>query len=103
MSSSTAKQCAICETLLNQKGIEEITTACGHTFHRECTQKRIDKYKKTKCKICGKEGVLADALKKDIMITTSTAADTRNDLRPKYVEDVSYLGMTVMINVIKID
>ncbi len=81
--------------------MEEITTACGHTFHRECTQKRIDKYKKTKFKICGKEGVLTDALKKDIMITTSTAA-TRNYHQTKPIEHVSYLGMMVMINVIKV-
>ncbi|CAF1560009.1 unnamed protein product, partial [Adineta ricciae] len=55
-------QCSICRTSLNSKEFDEITTSCGHTFHRECAQKRLDRYNKTDCQVCRQDRALGDAL-----------------------------------------
>lgn len=96
MSASKAEQCAMCETPLNREGIKEITTACGHTFHRECVQKRLDRYNKTNCKICGKEGALADALQNNKVIMRNTGA-TQNYGHNKSFRKVSHLVIPIMI------
>ena len=62
MSSYAPDQCSICRTSLNSKEFDEITTSCGHTFHRECAQKRLDRYNKTDCQVCRRDRALGDAL-----------------------------------------
>ncbi|CAF1612005.1 unnamed protein product, partial [Adineta ricciae] len=64
MSSCAPKQCSICRSPLNTGELDEITTSCGHTFHRKCAQKRLDRYNKTDCQVCRRERALGDALSK---------------------------------------
>ncbi|CAF1651583.1 unnamed protein product, partial [Adineta ricciae] len=64
MSSRAPKQCSICRSPLNTGELDEITTSCGHTFHRKCAQKRLDRYNKTDCQVCRRECALGDALSK---------------------------------------
>ncbi|CAF1243474.1 unnamed protein product [Rotaria sordida] len=61
MSSFVTAECPICEEPLG-KNDEVVITECGHTFHRACAQERVNKKKKTDCRVCQKESALANAL-----------------------------------------
>ncbi|UJR12851.1 hypothetical protein I4U23_017025 [Adineta vaga] len=71
-------ECSICKNSLNSEKLDEITTSCGHTFHRECAQKRLDKFKKTNCQVCRRENTLGDALKKYKMGASSKISSSNS-------------------------
>ncbi|CAF2666541.1 unnamed protein product [Rotaria sp. Silwood2] len=64
--STTTGKCSICQKSLGKDNKRELTTVCGHTFHRECAQQRLTKGKSKDCPICRKETALADAFYKNI-------------------------------------
>ncbi|CAF1683493.1 unnamed protein product, partial [Adineta ricciae] len=74
MSSYAPDQCSICRTSLNSKEFDEITTSCGHTFHRECAQKRLERYNKTDCQVCRRERALGDALSRQKITPPETVS-----------------------------
>jgi hypothetical protein len=61
MSSSTKKECTICEDELNETD-DLVTTNCNHTFHRHCAQDRLDTKNKSDCYVCRQESALGEAL-----------------------------------------
>ena len=82
MSLSTAKECSICEEPLGNTEKKEIITECGHTFHHDCAQERLDKKHKSDCRVCGKQLALANALSKKQSITpTRQQSHSRNTVR----------------------
>ncbi len=67
---STENECSICELSLRTTEVK-VTTECGHTFHRQCAQKRLDKRGKGDCRICKKPSALANALRQSKTTTTT--------------------------------
>jgi hypothetical protein len=67
---STGDECSICESSLRTTEVK-VTTECGHTFHRQCAQKRLDEREKGDCRICKKPSALAKALRQSESKTTT--------------------------------
>ncbi len=67
--SSVRGKCSICQKPLDNPNKREVTTSCGHTFHRECAQQRMVKGKSNDCPTCRKTSAIAEALTGE---TTST-------------------------------
>jgi hypothetical protein len=85
-----ANVCSMCMTSLGQKGIKQLITECGHTFHRECAQKRLDRRQKSDCPVCREESAVANALNRSGTKTTRTTTKQHYD-EPYLEENVSYL------------
>ena len=77
-------ECSICGYSMRIKE-ENMTTECGHTFHRSGAQKRLDKKNNGDCKICQKKLALANALRECQTMTTITQM---TPYRSKPVENV---------------
>jgi hypothetical protein len=73
MSSSTGK-CSICQHSLGKIDKIDVTTVCGHTFHRVCAEQRLVKSKSNACPTCRQTTALSDALTGD-----ATTARNRHD------------------------
>ncbi|CAF3896099.1 unnamed protein product [Rotaria magnacalcarata] len=78
MSPSTVKECSICETPLGNIKKKVVTTNCGHTFHRDCAQERLDKRHKGDCRVCHQTSALTDALRIDQVTPIRRQNDSTN-------------------------
>jgi hypothetical protein len=57
-----AGKCTLCQKSLGKESKREVTTSCGHTFHRECANQRLIKSKSNDCPACRKPSALHEAL-----------------------------------------
>ena len=57
-----ADKCSLCQKSLGKNDKREVTTNCGHTFHRECANQRLHRGKRADCPTCRKDSALGDAL-----------------------------------------
>jgi hypothetical protein len=65
------------------------------SFHRECAQKRLDKYQKSDCQVCRKQRAIGDALTE--YNVTKTQTTTRRSTPAHKAENVSCLTITASI------
>lgn len=64
------EECKICEEPMNESD-DILVTECNHVFHRTCAQQRMNKSKRTDCRVCDKASAIGDALLRDILKTNN--------------------------------